>query len=61
MDGFITYSGDISSFFPFLTNVNYSCSSGFGLSGGDRVRTCVGSLAGPGEWSGIAPTCEGNR
>ena len=61
VNGFITFSdGSVaSSVFQFLTNVTYVCDTGYGLSGGDRVRTCVGSVEGPGEWSGTAPTCEG--
>ena len=38
--------------------LTYSCDDGYGLLGGDSVRTCVRSPTGPGEWLGIAPTCE---
>ena len=44
--------------FDYLTTATYSCNTGFGLSGGDTIRTCVGSSSGPGEWDGTAPTCE---
>ena len=42
-----------------MTTATYSCDPGFGLSGGDSVRTCTGSTENPGEWTGTAPTCEG--
>ena len=58
-NGMITYATDTTAPFDYQTTATYSCISGFGLSGGDRVRTCVSSSAGPGEWSGIEPTCEG--
>ena len=58
-NGMITYATDTNAPFDYQTTASYSCSSGYGLSGGDRVRTCVGSSAEPGEWSGTAPTCEG--
>ncbi|XP_064387965.1 uncharacterized protein LOC135336171 isoform X3 [Halichondria panicea] len=57
-NGVITYTADTTSPFDYQTTASYSCDAGFGLSGGDRVRTCVRSSLGPGEWSGIAPTCE---
>ena len=58
MNGLITYATDLTDPFDYQTTATYSCSSSYGLSGGDRVRTCVGSSAGPGEWSGTAPVCE---
>ena len=58
-NGVITYTADTTSPFDYQTTASYSCDAGFGLSGGNRVRTCVSSSSGPGEWSGIAPTCEG--
>ena len=58
-NGIITYAADTTSPFDYQTTASYSCDTGFGLSGGDSVRTCVSSSAGPGEWSGTAPTCEG--
>ncbi len=42
-----------------MTNATYGCDDGFGLSGGDRVRTCGSSSSGPGEWNGVNLTCEG--
>ncbi len=44
-----------------MTNATYSCDTGYGLSGGNPVRTCVSSDSGPGEWSGTALTCEGQN
>ena len=58
-NGLITYATDTIAPFDYQTTASYSCSSGYGLSGGDRVSTCVGSSSGPGEWSGTAPICEG--
>ena len=58
-NGFITFTEGVSSSAQFMTNVTYSCAAGYGLSGGNRVRTCVESMTGPGEWSGTEPTCEG--
>ena len=55
-NGIITFSGESSG---FMTTATYSCDPGFGLSGGDSVRTCTGSTENPGEWTGTAPTCEG--
>ena len=55
----INYATDTISPFDYRTTATYVCDSGFGLSGGNRVRTCVGSSAGPGEWNGTAPTCQG--
>ena len=41
------------------TTATYSCNEGFGLSGGDVVRTCGGDgRIVTGEWSGSAPSCE---
>ena len=58
-NGFITFTEGSSSSLQFMTNATYGCNTGYGLSGGDRVRTCVGSVVGPGEWSGTEPTCIG--
>ena len=29
--------------------------------GESTVRTCVGSVSGPGEWNGTVPACEGKK
>ncbi len=54
-NGVITFSGATSG---FMTTATYSCDSGYGLSGEDTARTCTSNM-GPGEWTGTAPTCEG--
>ncbi|XP_064384964.1 uncharacterized protein LOC135333878 isoform X2 [Halichondria panicea] len=54
-NGIITFTGETSG---FMTMATYSCNPGYGLSGGDSVRTCTSSSVGPGEWSGTSPTCE---
>ena len=59
-NGEINFSLDNIAPFDFGTNATYSCDSGFGLSGGDAVRTCDGGGSSPnGVWDGAAPTCEG--
>ena len=58
-NGLITYSEEFSSSLGFMETATYSCNSGYGLSGGDTVRTCVGAAGSSGEWSGTAPTCQG--
>ena len=57
-NGFITYSEEASPTLGFMETAAYSCNVGYGLSGGDRVRTCVGPAGSSGEWSGTAPTCQ---
>jgi len=37
-----------------MTTATYSCDTGYGLSGGESVRTCSGV-----DWSGTPPTCQG--
>ena len=58
-NGVITYSEDSSPSLGFMETATYSCNTGFGLSGGDTVRTCVGAAGSSGEWTGTAPTCQG--
>ena len=58
-NGLITFDPDTTAPHSFTTTATYGCNPGYGLSGGDRVRTCVGSSAGPGVWSGTAPMCQG--
>ena len=59
-NGVITYSVDSSSSLGFMETATYSCITGFGLSSGDIVRTCVGAAGSSGEWTGTAaPTCQG--
>ncbi len=59
VNGFIEFTESAADLFNFRTAATYVCNAGFGLSSGDRVRTCIGSPGGPGEWSGTAPICEG--
>ena len=59
-NGVITYSEDSSSSLGFMETATYSCNTGFGLSSGYSVRTCVGAAGSSGEWTGTAPTCQGN-
>ncbi len=54
-NGVITFSGTNSE---FMTMAMYSCNSGYGLSGGDTVRTCETGSNG-GIWSGTEPICVG--
>ncbi len=56
MNGIITFSEETSG---FMTMATYRCNPGYGLSGGDSVRTCTSSSVGAGEWTGTSPTCEG--
>ena len=58
-NGDITYTELTGSTVGFMEMATYSCNTGYGLSGEDTVRTCVGAAGGSGEWNGIAPTCEG--
>ncbi len=45
--------------FDYLTVAAYTCNPGYGLSGGDSIRTCEGDDSSTtGEWSGTAPACE---
>ena len=60
-NGRITYATDRTPNFDYETNATYSCDFSFGLSGGDAIRTCGGDGSSPsGQWSGNAPTCEGD-
>ena len=59
MNGDITYAMDTTAPFDYQTRATYSCNPGYGLSGGDTVRTCTGTLDGNGDWTGIAPICRG--
>ncbi len=60
-NGDIVFATDTTEPFNYQTTAAYSCNTGYKLllTVGDRVRICVGSNAGPGEWIGAAPTCEG--
>ncbi len=59
-NGFVDYTPTSDTFpFDYLTTGTFRCRFGYRLSGGDTVRTCVGSSSGPGEWTGTDPICEG--
>lgn len=60
-NGIITFASDTTPQYEYQTTATYICSTGYGLSGGTSIRTCEGSTAGPGEWDGLAPSCEGRR
>ena len=58
-NGETTYSSDTSAPFDFGTAATYICDTGFGLSG-DSMRMCRGNGSSTtGEWSGVAPSCQG--
>lgn len=41
------------------TTARYICDQGYGLNGGDAIRTCVEeTMSEVGKWSGNAPTCD---
>ena len=56
-NGFILYAMNMTPPFDFMTVANYECNTGYGLFGGDTMRTCAG-LDPTGEWNGTAPTCQ---
>ena len=59
-NGIISYATDITAPFDYRATATYSCDPGYGLSGGDTVRTCFDSPDGVGgEWTGTAPICRG--
>ncbi len=58
-NGAIIYTTDTVAPFDYQTTATYSCDNGFRLSVVGNTINCVGSHAGPGEWSGAAPICEG--
>ena len=57
-NGAITYSENAVG---FVRRADYACNSGFQMSDGDTVRTCVSASGSSGEWTGTAPTCEGKN
>ena len=59
VNGLITYSEEASPTLGFMETATYNCDDGYALSGEDRVRTCVGPAGSFGEWTGTAPTCQG--
>ncbi len=58
--GSLTYATDTTEPFNYLTTATYDCGEGYvELTVRERVRTCLGSASGPGEWSGTSPLCTG--
>ena len=58
-NGRVVYSA-LGTPYDFGTQATYICDSGFGLNGGDEVRSCAGGGSSTnGTWSGRATTCEG--
>ena len=61
-NGQIVFVVDTVAPYDLATTATYSCDSGYGLMGGDTVRTCEengGSVIGA--WSGMAPSCGGKE
>ena len=61
-NGQIVFATDNVALFDLATTATYSCYYGYGLMGGDTVRTCMengGSVIGM--WSGMAPSCGGEE
>ncbi len=59
-NGRVIYSTDTTSSYDFGTTVTYVCNTGFGINGGDVLRTCQGNGQSPtGAWTGTAPWCQG--
>ena len=57
-NGLIEYSSGLTGDQLFGVTATYTCESGFGLAGGERVRTCEGDGSSPvGNWTGTASLC----
>ena len=59
MNGVVEFNETAFGVVNLQVVATYRCNTGFGLSDGDRVRTCVDS--GWGGWTGAAPLCEGKK
>ena len=58
-NGSIIYPTGTTSPYEFGTVATYMCDTGFGIDGGDVLRTCHGyGLSPMGTWTGTAPRCE---
>ena len=54
------YSSNTTAPYVLGTTANYHCIEGFGLDGGDGLRTCNGGGTNSnGTWSGQPPNCFG--
>ena len=59
-NGQVSFSTDTTPPYDFETRVTYICNSGYGIRGGNVLRTCRGDGLTPnGNWTGIAPSCGG--
>ena len=59
LNGVIFYTDDITTDVDHGTTATYVCDEGYGLTGGDAVRTCSGGGESQvGEWSGSPPSCD---
>ena len=59
-NGIVTFSTDTVAPFSLKTRATYSCDQGYGLSGGNTVRTCgpnADNTNPEGVWSGNVPAC----
>ena len=55
----IVYNVDMTAPYDLGTVATYSCNPGFGLRGGNVIRTCMDAGDGSdGRFDGEAPTCE---
>ncbi len=57
LNSLITYSPDTTPPYDYLTTATYECTTGYGLTGGDKLRACIGSTAVDDGWTGDAPSC----
>ncbi|XP_064387502.1 uncharacterized protein LOC135335845 isoform X3 [Halichondria panicea] len=58
-NGVIVYNVDMTAPYDLGTVATYSCNPGFGLRGGNVIRTCMDAGDGSdGRFDGEAPTCE---
>lgn len=61
-NGQITYDQPMATRVQFQTTATYTCSSGYGLTGGNRSRVCDGDGSSYlGYWTDTAPSCEGKQ
>ena len=59
-NGMIVYSSNTTAPYVLGTTANYQCNEGFGLDGGDGIRTCNGDDNNSnGTWSGQPSNCSG--
>ena len=56
-NGQVSYSPDTIPPYEFGTEATYTCNTGFGISSGNRTRTC-GDINSEEMWYGVAATCD---